>query len=126
MLAKLAVWLRIFGYDCELVSDCESDEEIVERARLEGRVILTRDKELARYEHVLYIPYNNPKNQMKFVKDRFGLFIPEKPVFKFCSKCNGKLVKHTKRWRCVDCGQEYWEGSHWKRIREFAQCLNNT
>ena len=126
MLAKLAVWLRIFGYDCELASDEESDDEILERVKIEGRIILTRDKALARDKRCVLIPYDDPKKQMEFVKKRFNLVIPNEPVFRFCSRCNGRLVKDGSKWRCVDCGQEYWKGSHWRRISAFAQHLNNT
>jgi uncharacterized protein with PIN domain len=45
MLGKLARWLRFLGYDTSY-STAERDEELLSRAELEGRVILTRDVQL--------------------------------------------------------------------------------
>ena len=129
MLAKLARWLRIFGYDTELVSDLEHDNKILEQAAIEDRILLTRDKKLTeRYKNSLYIPYNNTVDQMKLVVKEFKINLPEHPVPKYCSLCNGKLIdatnppEHvTKAWQCTECGQQYWEGAHWKGIKKFIE-----
>ena len=128
MLAKLARWLRIFGYDTELASPRESDEKILERARLEVRILLTRDKELARHRDVLLVP-ETPIEQIKFLIRKLGITISEKPVPLYCSTCNGRLriakpeelpkfVNYG--WVCTECGQQYWEGSHWKGVKRFV------
>jgi uncharacterized protein with PIN domain len=53
-----------------------------------------------------------------------------------CPECNGELeiapsesvkkgvpariaTEHEEFWRCRKCGKIYWEGSHWKNIKEF-------
>ena len=46
MLGKLAKWLRLAGYDAAYWRD-GSDDELIERARAEGRLIVTRDRQLA-------------------------------------------------------------------------------
>ncbi|NLF02923.1 MAG: hypothetical protein GX601_18320 [Anaerolineales bacterium] len=46
MLGRLAKWLRLLGYDAEY-DNSASDTELARRARAEGRVLLTRDYELA-------------------------------------------------------------------------------
>ena len=46
MLGSLAKWLRIMGYDALYLRDL-NDGEILRRAEEEGRILLTRDKELA-------------------------------------------------------------------------------
>jgi len=48
-----------------------------------------------------------------------------------CSACNGRLARVEEStpayapdpgeepvWRCVDCGQCYWQGSHWDDVAE--------
>jgi len=51
MLGSLGRWLRLLGYDTA-VARSESDWQIVHQARAEGRVILTRDRALARRQGV--------------------------------------------------------------------------
>jgi len=131
MLAKLARWLRMFGYDTELASESDSDAEIVERARLEERLLLSRDKKIIDLaEKGLLVPFDKPVDQMRFLVKRLGLQLPEEPVARYCSVCNGLLVKEAKHalprgvsegWKCVDCGQQYWAGAHWKGIKKFLE-----
>ena len=129
MLAKLARWLRMFGYDTELASPEESDEEILERARMEGRIVLTHDRILAKHKGVFLVPETQVE-QMRFLIRKFGIEISENPVPIYCSKCNGRLRDAkpeelpkfvTRGWVCTECGQQYWEGSHWKGIKKFVE-----
>src|SRR5436190_8642950 len=46
MLGSLARWLRFMGYDTAY-PEPGPDRMLIERARAEGRVLVTRDKELA-------------------------------------------------------------------------------
>jgi len=46
MLGSLARWLRIMGYDTEYARGM-SDSDILARSRVEGRIVLTRDRQLA-------------------------------------------------------------------------------
>ncbi len=46
MLGTLARWLRVMGYDAVYEKD-HNDDEIVDIAKREGRILLTRDRELA-------------------------------------------------------------------------------
>src|SRR2546430_16914094 len=46
MLGSLARWLRFMGYDTAY-PEPGPDRALIERVRLEGRILLTRDKELA-------------------------------------------------------------------------------
>lgn len=47
MLGRLAKWLRILGFDTLFLTDVP-DEEILKKARGENRIILTRDRALAK------------------------------------------------------------------------------
>ncbi|MGI6210058.1 MAG: Mut7-C RNAse domain-containing protein, partial [Anaerolineae bacterium] len=46
MLGKLARWLRLAGYDT-IYDAALDDRELARRARESGRILLTRDRELA-------------------------------------------------------------------------------
>ncbi|MBN3037193.1 MAG: hypothetical protein JW834_01980 [Candidatus Diapherotrites archaeon] len=127
MLGRLARWLRIFGYDAELASGEEADEELVKRAGMEGRVLLTLDKRLAANGAVL-LPSRRASEQVAFLVKEFGISVSEEPVPRFCSVCNGRLRKARElpkfveaAWECVDCGQKYWHGSHWRGIKRFVR-----
>ncbi len=125
MLGKLARWLRIMGYDTLLATN-EPDKEIVRKASVDGRIVLTLDSSM-RGQNVLQLPHGL-EDQIAFLA-RYGLYVPEEPVPKHCPVCNGKLVPTTsglppgvsRGWVCEDCGKVYWEGSHWKRMREFLR-----
>jgi uncharacterized protein with PIN domain len=129
MLSKAARWLRIFGYDVEVASAREADREIAARARAEGRVLLTRDRELAgMVRKSILLSANSPEAQVRWLREHAGIRVPGEPKPVFCSVCNGRLVraasppKHVRfAWRCVDCGQLYWAGSHWKGIKAFVR-----
>ncbi len=121
MLGKLARWLRIFGYDCGLAPERAADSEVLSLA--EGRILLTRDKELARLPNALYVPGNTIKSQLSLLYRRYHIRLAITPTR--CPLCNGKLVKaetpNGPGWKCTSCGKEYWQGSHWKRIAELAE-----
>jgi len=110
------------------------------RARAEGRILLTRDRELARrggHDAVL-VEERGVMDQLHALA-RAGLIIPEVRLTR-CSLCNtplrparpGEITRakyapgrgqgRTYYW-CVRCRKLYWEGSHGKnlekRIQEF-------
>lgn len=127
MLGKLARWLRITGQDVELASKELSDREVKEKSDLENREILTRDKELAKENSNAYFIPKELEEQLRFLSQEFDIELEIKP--KRCSKCNGKLIKTTsglpedveKGWKCVECGQRYWKGSHWEKIKKVFE-----
>jgi len=131
MLGKLAKYLRFMGYDTYYPTGRMSDDEIMEIARKEGRILLTRDKELAKRSGGIYIKSENYEEQLKFVINRFHLNTDS--LLSRCSICNVPLVKVGKReikdkvpeyvyehqdefYMCPKCGRIYWYGSHTERI----------
>lgn len=132
MLGKLARWLRMLGYDTELASNKEKDADILERARVEGRVLLTRDKELGGHKGVFLLESSDIFEQMRSLTSEFTLELSESLVPRFCSLCNGRLRDAfpdelpegvSSGWACVDCGQKYWHGSHWVGVEKFIKRL---
>ena len=134
MLGRLARWLRLMGYDTTY-ADRMSDHQIVARARAEGRVVLTRDQDLARRKGVrfLYIHSQVLDEQMREVVAACGVPAP-RPEPR-CSECNVLLVEVTpeqaaphvppyvlqtqQRFHvCPVCHRHYWAGTHWSGIEE--------
>ena len=133
MLGKLAKYLRFLGYDTYYPSGRMSDEEIMKIAAREDRVLLTRDKELARRSGGIYIESDNYEEQIRFVIRKFNLNGDN--MLSRCSVCNVPLKKVNKEevkgkvppyvyehndefYMCPKCGRIYWYGSHTKKIEE--------
>jgi uncharacterized protein len=135
-LGKLARLLRLFGFDTLLAKHL-NDKEIVELAVDQKRVILTRDRRLLYYKkvtHGYWVRSVLPKQQLAEVVQRFDLANVLRPFYR-CVRCNGlidavekKRVQHLLQpktklyyenfYRCRDCEQIYWEGSHVGKIKD--------
>ena len=129
-LGKLAKRLRMFGFDSAYGNDL-GDDEIVERARREKRIILTRDRRLLfrkAVTHGYWVRSDDPQTQLVEVMRRLDLAAQVMPLRR-CIECNGliesvdreriwdRLEPLTRRYYrefflCPDCGRIYWEGSH--------------
>jgi uncharacterized protein with PIN domain len=133
MLGKLATFLRMCGYDAvyALDRDLEADDRILALSRAEGRTLLTRDRGLAaRTDDSVLLTAREPTEQLRELRAAgFRLELPDRPVR--CSQCNGVVTAvdgdestpgyapdpaATDVWRCRDCGQCYWKGSHWADV----------
>jgi len=141
MLGSLAKWLRIMGYDAVYHRD-QTDNQIVEFAREEGRFLLTRDRELAvrAKGRGLYIVDDDVMQQLRQVSEEYGLILDESGTR--CTLCNGRLealgqddvrgkipegalMSNSEFYRCVDCGKLYWKGTHWTDIRARLSSLES-
>jgi hypothetical protein len=141
MLQKLGRWLRILGVQTDMPGD-EDDTKILEQAKRDGRILLTRDQELVERANRLKIKvFAIPKEelgvegQLRLVVKKFKIKIEGFEERTLCTKCGGKLELVGKKevegkvpedvvdkfddfLRCKSCGQVYWEGSHWRKINE--------
>jgi uncharacterized protein with PIN domain len=139
MLGSLARWLRLMGYDTWYERD-SSDTNILRRALLDGRILLTRDKKLAERakDKGLYIEGRDQDDQIRQVILAFDLVFDEQ--LSRCTVCNGELMLIGKEeaskgvpegalrsneqfFRCRSCGKYYWKGSHWNNIRRKMEEL---
>ena len=141
MLNKTARWLRLIGFDTEHASGI-SDDKILEKAVMEGRVLLTRDEELAGRAakigaDALYLKQGSVEDDLRAVLSTYGLS-PGFPEKTRCPECNGglspKKVEDVEKeipagsresgssfWKCSSCGKVYWEGAHWKNIKKVLE-----
>jgi uncharacterized protein with PIN domain len=134
MLGTLAKWLRILGYDT-LYDPALDDYQLMRLARAEGRVLLTRDRELARRRGVetLLIESEELDGQVHQVLD--DLDVEPDQSFSRCPVCNDPLQplnREAARARvpayvarthqtfkiCPACQRVYWRGSHWRRMED--------
>ena len=137
-LGRLARYLRLLGFDTLFDND-PGDQALAATARREGRILLTRDRMLLMHRevtHGCYIRKQRPLDQLAQVIDRCDLCKLIRP-FSRCMKCNGLLRRvpkadiadqlpegtreaHQEFWRCDVCGQLYWRGSHYARLRRLV------
>jgi uncharacterized protein with PIN domain len=139
MLGSLARWLRFLGFDTAY-PDVLSDRELAEIAARENRILLTRDKELAKTvgDSVLYIKSTETDEQLNQVIMEYDLTISNELTR--CSLCNTVLESVDKEdvkgkvpekvfeiqnefWECGQCNKYYWPGTHYKNIKEKLEKL---
>lgn len=134
-LGKLARYLRLLGFDCLYRNDFD-DAAVATIASEQQRTVLTRDRSLLQRRiitHGYFVRSDMPKIQTREVLKRFDLYPLIKPLTR-CTRCNGKLAETgkqetehlleplTKKYYekfliCSECGQIYWQGGHYVRIK---------
>lgn len=140
-LGGLANLLRLFGFDT-LFDNHFQDAEIVRVAVEQGRIVLTRDRELLKRRditHGCYVRALHREQQLREVFARLDLAGSARP-FTRCLRCNtplravdkaevatrlptGVLARHEHFAFCVGCGRVFWEGTHWRRMRAMVDAL---
>lgn len=138
-LGRLAEYLRLLGFDTLYRNDYD-DPELAAIAGDEQRILLTRDLGLLKRNRVVYGAYvrtTDPQQQVIEILRRFNFWDLMQP-FQRCSRCNGLLrqvakheiehelppqtrADHDVYRQCEQCGQLYWEGSHFTRLRLFIE-----
>ncbi len=135
-LGKLARWMRILGLDVYFKNKFP-DDELIEFAKKQSRIVLTRDHNLIEKLFHAQIPYilieeNYPADQLRFVVERFKEQIKIR-VFSRCVDCNVLLEEIAKEKvrglvppfvfqtqnhfrRCPSCGKIFWSATHKKQV----------
>ena len=135
MLGRLARWMRAVGLDTLYERNIE-DEDLLERCRSEGRILLTRDtllvKRAAEVEALLVVS-EDAREQLRQVMNHFNLPLRREMLFGRCTHCNhlveevGKekikgrvppyVYKTEQRFTwCPNCDKLFWRGTHRKRF----------
>jgi uncharacterized protein with PIN domain/tRNA(Ser,Leu) C12 N-acetylase TAN1 len=136
MLGRLGARLRLLGYDALIAHDV-ADSEVTRRAAADGRILLTRDTELARTRAVPvhFVAATTPRVQLAEVLTALALSPDPARYFTRCTLCNtavepvaeadvhadlppGVVGRDLAFFRCPACAQLYWRGSHVDRILE--------
>ena len=142
-LGSLARNLRLLGFDTIWERDL-ADETIVEIARDEQRIILTRDKGIlknGRVTHGYWLRSTDPLRQLDEVIRAIDLGRDIEPYTR-CMECNGELqsaersaVAHAVPlqvfliyrdfMQCRRCHRVYWQGSHLRRLDKIIERARN-
>ncbi len=140
-LGGLAHLLRMTGFDT-LYDNFFRDDEIERIALAQGRIVLTRDRDLLKRRgvtHGCYVRALRSELQLREVFDRLDLARSAQP-FTRCLSCNTPLHaidkaqaaprlppavrEHYERFAACDgCARVFWEGTHWRRMREMVDTL---
>jgi len=140
MFGTLAKWLRLCGFDTFYKKGEITDDDILEIAFREHRVILSRDHELIRRAGKRCIPAyliesHDITDQLYEVLSKTGQTIDETQILSRCSVCNHLLetvkkdtiidalppkVAEAKNTylQCPSCKRIYWKGTHYDNIQE--------
>ncbi len=137
MLGKLTRWLRMLGHDVKYSSEV-GDKKLIEIAKAEDRILLTRDMELYQQATVqgvnsFLVEEKTGAEKLAALAKRFNFKLEIDIALSRCPKCNARIRPIAKEevldripektasnyedfWECDNCSQVYWQGSHWKRI----------
>jgi hypothetical protein len=135
MLARLGRYLRAAGYDTGIAEPGTADAVLLSIARLEGRTLLTRDRELRRRRGADGIAFVVPPGDLEVMARALTAHLAVDWLFAPFSRC---LVDNTplraaagveralapasasfgagRLFACPDCGRVYWPGSHHRRM----------
>lgn len=136
MLARVARWLRMLGADV-IFDESIDGAAMLQLARRDGRIMLTRDKRLRTASDVLFLDSNHFREQLRQILARYTFDI-RRDAFSRCSRCNTPLIavdREVIRNRvppfvyasnenfseCPGCGHLYWSGTHPERIMRELQ-----
>lgn len=142
MLGKLTRWLRMLGHNVKYSNKLD-DAQLMAIAKKERRILLTRDLELyqqatAKGINSFYLEGTNEAERLAQLAKRYKISLDIDLEVSRCPKCNtrvktipkenvkGKVEETTFKfydrfWQCPKCGQVYWQGAHWTRIRKTLE-----
>lgn len=153
MLGKLTRFLRIFGFDTIYANDIIDyvqldpvpDEKLIEYAKRNGRVIITKDYALYKHyiENSIFLSGEGIYNYLKQLNKKCGLYFKFNLKRARCSICNSQLERiedknsikklvleetynnYDEFYQCLNlqCKKIYWQGSH---IEDIEHKLSKT
>ena len=139
-LGRLAKWLRLLGYNT-IVFPGEAGREMLRQAVAEGRIVLTRRKDMTERQfsgRLFLITGGDVASQLNDVISKYSLKINQQKMFRICLKCNKKLYpviredvrdlvplfvfeNCTEYNQCPSCHNVYWAGTHQRNALTFMK-----
>jgi len=129
----------MMGHDVEY-SNSMDDSELLTIATKDHRILLTRDFDLYRHAvakevDAFYVEGQTEQERLAELAARFDIRLEIDMATSRCPKCNTQVKPVSKRevasrvekntfehytefWECPHCGQIYWQGAHWTKIKE--------
>lgn len=142
MLGKLTRWLRMLGHNVKYSNKLD-DAQLIAIAKKERRILLTRDLELyqqatAKGVQAFYVDGQTEAENLAKIAQKFGISLDVDMKRSRCPKCNAQVkpipkekvagrveettyAHYNEFWECPKCGQVYWQGAHWTRIRKTLE-----
>ncbi len=141
-LGTLARRLRLLGVDTAYGTDAD-DDELVQQASAEHRVLLTQDRGLLKRRALWAGAYVYGSRTDEQLADVLGRFAPPLRPWTRCIACNGELAEvpkqviadqlepGTRRWydrfaRCRSCGRVYWHGAHGRHLDSIVAAARSS
>jgi len=131
---KLAKYLRLMGFDTLFFPQID-DNDLIDLANRENRIILTRDKELfeRKKAQCSFVEAIKIEEQLREVTRNFELEKYQRP-FSLCVVCNEplhvikkeavlhrlppKVIRYFSHFEICDvCHRIYWQGDHYKKMK---------
>jgi len=136
MLGTLAKWLRILGFDTYFANQVIKDIELLEIAKKEERILITRDKELVqrcKKRQIKFISISSIDLDEQLKTTLKNIKINQDQILTRCTVCNSILEEIDKEkvkgevpekvfqykekfWFCKNCKKYYWHGSHFDKM----------
>ena len=129
----------MMGHDVEY-SNSMDDSELLTIAKKDHRILLTRDFDLYRHAvnkevDAFYVEGQTEQERLAELAARFDIRLEIDMTTSRCPKCNTQVKpvskkevatrvekntfeNYTEFWECPNCGQVYWQGAHWTKIKE--------
>ena len=140
-LGRLAGYLRMLGFDT-VYANRASDLELVRTSIEQKRILLTRDRGVLKHSavtHGYWLRETDSRRQAAEVVRRFDLARSLRPLTR-CMVCNeplrdtskaevgGRAPEWVLEWsdeyrECPGCHRVYWEGSHYRRMKDWIEEL---
>ena len=146
MLGSLARKLRAFGFDSTYYKDL-TDSRILSLCKQNGRVLVTADRGLAAQANarglraMLVSGSTDGRRLSALVRAARESGLAFRRGEPRCSLCNSELKvvapeaarrvvpasvagRHRVFTQCSTCGQVYWKGGHWKKLRRLEKLFD--
>lgn len=147
MLGNIAKKLRLLGFDSTYFSDI-GDSDLLEKTKNENRIIISKDSNLikqAKKNKISSIQISKEDEIEQFLEILKTIPLELNVISgdtARCSKCNSEtsqisksslenkisqriLEYHEKFWKCDECNQIYWEGTHIKNLQNFVEKIHS-
>jgi len=131
MVQKLGRILILSGFDTKIIKTNTEIKKLIEIAKLENRILITRNTKIEKFyfENYILLKEQNPYNQFKYIIEKLNIKLNNKKFFTRCSFCNEELreidknsildkiplltIKNTEKFYiCPTCNKIYWKESH--------------
>ena len=139
-LGRLSRWLRLLGYDTVYYRG-EADRAFLRMAEKEGRVVVTKKRDLAGRSHpgpMILLREDRVGDQIREVLSQLSIQPDPAVMFRRCLLCNeyleevapesvaGVVPDYVLRQgrdfkRCPRCGRVFWPGTHRDRAIQFLR-----